>query len=396
MQTKRSPFLSFVQIFSFALLSGMTTAISPLMQMLIEHYHDVPVTSVRMLSTVISLCGMCVSVPLSLFFGKRIKFKPLLTFGACLFLLGSLPYFVPDPSFGLVMFSRICVGTGFGFCALRNACVRRMFAGDDAAIARWLGILNATVSTVSTLLGPITGALADRFTLWHGFSIYLLAAVSLILLTVVFKEPGEEKDDRPQGKSSDRIAPAVFRFAGVCALTTLLEYPIFTLSSTLASVRGWGGAAVGGSIISCFSLGGIIGSFFYPVQNRRIPRYGLAMDYVILCCGFGIMITAPAAPVAMVGVALLGFGFTNQMLSNTKWAGDSTPASTRTFASTLMAVSVSLGSFSSTFWIPLVVRLASVFPFLHSEPEKVYFVSILIYVVMAAVFFIFDPRPKKR
>ncbi|MBQ2454507.1 MAG: hypothetical protein II499_00290, partial [Firmicutes bacterium] len=245
MQTKRSPFLSFVQIFSFALLSGMTTAISPLMQMLIEHFHDVPVTSVRMLSTVISLCGMCVSVPLSLFFGKRIRFKPLLTFGACLFLLGSLPYFVPDPSFGLVMFSRICVGTGFGFCALRNACVRRMFAGDDAAIARWLGILNATVSTVSTLLGPITGALADRFTLWHGFSIYLLAAVSLILLTVVFKEPGEEKDDRPQGKSSDRIAPAVFRFAGVCALTTLLEYPIFTLSSTLASVRGWGGAAVG-------------------------------------------------------------------------------------------------------------------------------------------------------
>ncbi|MBQ6260506.1 MAG: hypothetical protein IJK59_04590, partial [Firmicutes bacterium] len=76
--------------------------------------------------------------------------------------------------------------------------------------------------------------------------------------------------------------------------------------------------------------------------------------------------------------------------------GDSTPASTRTFASTLMAVSVSLGSFSSTFWIPLVVRLASVFPFLHSEPEKVYFVSILIYIVMATVFFIFDPRPKKR
>ncbi len=393
-------FYNFIQIFSFALISGMTTAISPLMHMLTEHYSGVSVTAVRMLSSVVSLCGICVSVPLTLFFGKRLRFKPLLTLGACLFLLGSLPFFVPDPPFAVVMLSRVCVGVGFGFCALRNACVRRMFAGDDRAIAGWLGIMNATVSIVGVLLGPAAGALADRFGLFHGFLVYLLASISLILITLVFREPQEEPADKLPSdggrKSRDRIPPAVFRFAGVCALTTFLEYPIFTLSSTLAAVRGWGGAAVGGSILSLFSLGGMAGSLFYPVQNSRLPRYGLAIDYLLLTCGFSLMILAPAAAVAMTGAFMLGFGFTNQMLSNTKWAGDAATPATRTFASTLLPVSVSLGSFMSTFWIPVVSRLTAGLSFLRSEPERVYFFSILVYAAFAAVFFVFDPRPGSR
>ncbi|MBR0139875.1 MAG: MFS transporter [Firmicutes bacterium] len=419
---RKDSLITFLQVFSFALISGMTTAISPLMQMLIEHFSEVPVTAVRMLSNIVSLCGMCVSVPLSLFFGNRLRFKPLLILGSCLFLLGSLPYFEPDPSFALVMFARVCVGIGFGFCALRNACVRRMFAGDDAAIARWLGIMNATVSIVGVLLGPLAGALADRFGLWHGFLVYLLASVSLVLLTFVFKEPEREKDEAAASAakaaggikgpaSAGNTAPAqaaslpsaertglpaiVFRFAAVCAFTTLLEYPIFTLSSTLAGLRGWGGAAVGGSIISCFSFGNMSGSLFYPVQNRVMPRRGLSMDYLLMFLGFGLMLTAPGLPIAMAAAFMLGFGFTNQMLSHTKWAGDAATPATRTFASTLLPVSVSLGSFLSAFWIPFVSRLASSLSFLEAEVDRVYFVSMLVYAVFTAVFFVFDPRPKK-
>ncbi len=429
---RKDSLITFLQVFSFALISGMTTAISPLMQMLIEHFSEVPVTAVRMLSNIVSLCGMCVSVPLSLFFGNRLRFKPLLMLGSCLFLLGSLPYFVPDPSFSLVMFARVCVGIGFGFCALRNACVRRMFAGDDAAIARWLGIMNATVSIVGVLLGPLAGALADRFSLWHGFLVYLLASVSLVLLTFVFKEPERENDGAAgaakaggsaskvsegsegpasAGSAAGNAAPAhaaslpsseksglpaiVFRFAAVCAFTTLLEYPIFTLSSTLAGLRGWGGAAVGGSIISCFSFGNMSGSLFYPVQNRVMPRRGLSMDYLLMFLGFGLMLTAPGLSAAMAAAFMLGFGFTNQMLSHTKWAGDAATPSTRTFASTLLPVSVSLGSFLSAFWIPFVSRLASPLSFLEAEVDRVYFVSMLVYAVFTAVFFIFDPRPKR-
>ncbi|MBQ4425869.1 MAG: MFS transporter [Lachnospiraceae bacterium] len=397
----RNRFINFIQVFSFALISGMTTAISPLMHMLIAHYDTVPVTTVRMLSTVVSLCGMCVSVPLTLFFGKRLKFKPLLILGACLFLLGALPFFVPDPPFALVMFSRICVGVGYGFCALRNACVRRMFAGNDTAIALWLGILNATISIVGVVLGPIAGALADRFTLWHGFLVYLLASVSLILLTLIFKEPGEEKSDIPapdpaQKARADKISPAVFRFAAVCAATTLLEYPIFTLSSTLAALRGWGGAAVGGSILSFYYVGSVSGSLFFPVQNSRLPRFGLALDYVFLTCGFGLMLLAPSPYFAFAGALFMGFGFVNQMLANTKWAGDSTSPATRTFASTLLSASVSLGTFISVFWIQAVGWLTSGLGFLTSEPERVYFVSLTVCAVFALLFFLFDPRPKTR
>ena len=105
------------------LCAGTGTAVSPIMQKMIDAYPDIAVSTVRMTNTIPSLLGVCVSIPLSAIFGARLKFKPLFIVGSLLFLGGMLPAFSANVSFVTVMISRIFVGVGFGIMTLRNACL---------------------------------------------------------------------------------------------------------------------------------------------------------------------------------------------------------------------------------------------------------------------------------
>ena len=99
---------------------------------------------------------------------------------------GALPAFFEAPTFGIVMASRVLVGIGFGLVTLRNACIRKMFAGDDKKAAAWLGITNALVTLTSSIMSPISGALAD-ISLKYAYLLYFAAALPFLLNILFFK-----------------------------------------------------------------------------------------------------------------------------------------------------------------------------------------------------------------
>lgn len=176
---------------------------------------------------------------------------------------------------------------------------------------------------------------------------------------------------------------------------TLFSFPIFTGMSTLITSRGIGEAAVSGTVTSMYSMGSMVGSLVYPVQNSKFSRFGIALDALLLAAGFGLIVIAQNAFVAIIGAFLCGVGFTCQSLSHTKWAGDVSDATTRTFASTLLTTSISIGSFCSSYWMIAANKLGSAFAFLPTDAERTYLLATILFAVIAVIMFIRDPRPNK-
>lgn len=385
-----------LQILSISMMAGMGTMINPIMQKLIDMYPAVPVATVRMLSTICSLLGICVSLPLSALFGKKLKFKPIMMLSAVLTMCGALPLLFDPVPFWSIMLSRVLVGVGFGLVTLRNACIRKMFAGDDAKIALWIGLTNCIVNIMSSALQPISGLLGDvdiKYTFW----LYFIAVVPLILNILFFKEPESAIEEVNEGTKAPRgkINPKIFLFSAIVIFGTLISFPIFTGMATLITSRGIGEAAISGTVTSMYSVGSMIGSLAYPIQNKTFKRMGIALDMFALALGFGLIVLAQNVFVAIVGAFLCGVGFTCFSLSFVKFAGDVSDDSTRTFASTLLTTSISIGSFFSSYWINAANKIGSVFTFLPTDAERTYMVGTILYVVLGIVFTLVNVYPKE-
>lgn len=381
-------------------MAGMGSTINPIMQKLIELYPDVSVTTVRTLSTIVSLLGVIVSIPLSAILGARVKYKVVMIIGTVLALGGFLPILVEPCPFWILMLSRVMLGVGFGCLTLRNAAIRKIFADDDKQAAAWLGYASVLTSGTAALLSPIVGMLADIY--WkYAFCVYAFGVIPLLINIFIFQEPedsaaaaepSKEKAEKPQTKG--KLDKRVFLYSATVIFGTLISFPIFTGISTLVTSRGLGEAAVAGTITSAYTLGQVVISAFFGLQNKVMGRWVVGVDLALCAAGFGLITIANNAFIAIIGAFILGAGFMSFSLSHTKWAGDVSDAGTRTFASTLLTTSISIGSFFSSYWIVFANKVGSVFSFLPTDAERTYLVGAILFAVLAVIFLVRDPRPK--
>lgn len=391
---KGSSFLQFVTIIGLALCAGIGSSINPIIQKLIDMYPETPVSTVRTLSTIVSLMGVCISLPLTLFFGKKIKFKPFMILAAVFTLGGMLPFFVPNPSFGVIMLSRILVGIGFGFVTLRNACIRKIYADDPVAMAKYLGFASSFVALSSAVASPIVGALGD-IDVKYAFVVYAIAIIPLLINTFILKEPESGTKEETKSAPMGKINPKIFIYSVIVIFGTLISFPIFTGMSTLITSRGIGEAAVSGTVTSFYTIGQVLGSAVFGTLLAKLGKRLVSIDLGTVAVGFALIVLAQNAFVAMAGAFLCGFGFIEFSLIYLKWAGDVSDESTKTFASTLLTTSISIGSFFSSYWMMAANKLGSAFAFLPTDAERTYLLATILFAVIAVIMFIRDPRPNK-
>lgn len=395
---KRSEAWTFITILGLVLCAGLGTLINPCMQKLIEQYPDTPVSTVRMLSTICSLEGVLISLPLTFFFGKRIRFKPLMVLAPAFTLCGMIPFFIPNPPFAVVFLSRALVGVGFGLVTLRNACIRKMFADDPVKMAKWLGLASSIVTAASTLASPISGALGDISLRLH-YLLYGIASIPLLINIFVFQEPADEAPAAEASKAEKaprgKLSPKVLLYSLLVVLMTLFSFPIFTGMSTLIQARGLGAAAISGTVTACYSLGQVVGSALFAALLNKVKSRLVSIDLLVVSIGFGLIVLAQNVFVAMIGAFLTGFGFIEFTLILMKWAGDISDKSTVTFATTLLTTSISIGSFFSTYWITAANKLGSGFSFLSTDAERTYMLATILFAATAILLFLFNVAPKQ-
>ncbi|MEV0388989.1 MFS transporter [Nonomuraea sp. NPDC050643] len=96
-----------------------------------------------------------------------------------------------------------------------------------------------------------------------------------------------------------------------------LQGPIMVGMPVLCMDRGWGTRAIG-ALLSCYSVGSIMGSFAIASVGKRLTKVGVAVSIILLPAGscLAVMGLTFALPMAIASMALIGIlsGVVNSLL----------------------------------------------------------------------------------
>ena len=240
----------------------------------------------------------------------------------------------------------------------------------------------------------IKGALGD-IDVKYAFVVYAIAIIPLLINTFILKEPESGTKEETKSAPMGKINPKIFIYSVIVIFGTLISFPIFTGMSTLITSRGIGEAAVSGTVTSFYTIGQVLGSAVFGTLLAKLGKRLVSIDLGTVAVGFALIVLAQNAFVAMAGAFLCGFGFIEFSLIYLKWAGDVSDESTKTFASTLLSTSISIGSFFSTYWIIAANKMGSAFTFLQTDAERTYLVAAILFAALAFLFLVWDTSPKE-
>ena len=388
---KKKNYVYFFILIGVCLSGGVSVLINPILTRLAEAYPDVSMTTIRGLSTLNLPVSVTVSLLLSGTLGYKIKFRPFMILGSVFMLTSAIPFFINPCPFWVIMASRMLLAVGLGIMALRYACIRHLFEGDEAETAKWIGWGSFIVSGTAVVLQPIAGALAD-INYRYAFALHLILVIPLVLNILFLKDEGnvnrtDEKEVKP---TRGKLNAKVFVCAFTMIATALFSYPIFTGMSTLVKARAMGAATETGYITSFYTIGQVAVSAVFGWLVKKIGKQTVAVGSLIMAIGFGLIVVSYSLPLSILGGFLCGFGFTAMNLSNIKLAGDFSDEGSKTFATTILSMSVTIGCFFSTYWIVAANKIGVVFSsFLGTDAERTYLIATILFVIIAVVFSIY-------
>ena len=373
---------------------GVSSYINPIMQKLIELYPEVSVSSVRMLSTVISLMSIFVSLPITIFIGDRVKYRTAMIIAAVCTACGGLAFFFDKMPFGLLFATRVIMGVGSSLCILRNAMWSKIFAGEAAVLAAWMGYQNVVFNVLNISLPTVSGLLGDR-NLRYPHALCFLALPSILVFLFFLKVPNDGKaEGTGEKKQGFQVTWKVIFYTLNILFVTLASFAIFTGVSTYVQARGFGEAAVAGTITSMYNVGCLAGSLTNGWYTKHMKsRFTIVAAMALMTLSFALIVIAPNVFISYMGAFICGVGFTYNMLTNVVWAGAAAPEGSKSFAITLTTIGVYFGSFLSTFWITFSNAVGSVFTFLSTDAERSYMVSMFAFAVFTVIALLYDSRP---
>lgn len=372
--------------------SSLGVLVSPIVHTLSTVYPDVPMTTIRAITTIPSLISFILSLFLASFVGKKLSYKASLLIGMGLsFVGGVLPAFW-NQSFTQIIIARVIYGVGFSVFAMRNAIITQAFGTKESA--KWTGYGFFVTNAISVIGTSISGYLGDidwRYCFWQ----HIICVLMFVVILVLFKEPehdtATEKADAPQEKAV--INPRIVIFFLMTLAGTLCLYPFFSSISTFVAERGLGTATQAGWLTSAYTIGGAILGSQFGRTAKRFGRWVSTMSCVMVVMGYILILSSSSIAPGILGALLCGGGFSWLVLSSTQWASAISTPGNRALHMTIISAAVASGSFISTYFMSFAKTVGSVIPLFETEVEKTFLVGIMIYAVLMVLNIVKDFRP---
>ncbi len=348
--------------------------VNPAIQSIADAYPSIPYTMVLLLSTV----PLLIIVPMSLISGgiagTKVKYKHLLIVAMSFYIIGgSIPFVLRD--FYAVLAGRAIFGIGVGIATpLANGLIIRLFSGQRRA--NMMGIGSVVINVASTLFILLSGFISaiDMNFMWL---IHLIALVPLVLMVLFLPEP-EKIDNHDTAKV--KIPAGVY----VYSLATVFIYmnlnPMLLNMSTIITVENIGNAAVAGTILSMYTVGGILGGAIFGKVFKLTGKMTIPVAILLIGLGLGITNFSHSVLWMIVGCTIAGIGFFIMFPAVMMEAGQKVTMAASAMASAMILGSINLGGFISSFYLGLLARL-----FHNQSPRFPIFIGMLIMFLAAVV-----------
>ena len=332
-------------LLSASLLVGSAAAINANIPAMAQHFDQVPLSMVEMLTTVPSLFLM-ISVLTSSLIAKRVGYKQTITIGLGIVMIAGIVPLLID-NFMIILISRAMLGFGVGlFNSLLVSMINYFY--DAKERSSMYGLQSAFEGAGGIAITFIAGQLLKIN--WQApFIAYMIAIpvffiyfkfVPQVKTADVIKANGGDKIKKESHKSAGFL-PVVY-YVGLIFMAAMLYMIMGIKIASLMTGEGYGTASDASLVIILLSLGGISAGLLFGKILKVFNQLTTSIGLIILALAMVIL------GITFVGGYLTGFGFKIFMPSLIDKINNSNIPNT-TLATSLLLVGFNLGVFISPY-----------------------------------------------
>lgn len=342
-------------ILSVFLIGQSAFIVNPALSGFARQYPDVSYSTILMISTLPSLLIVPSSLIAGAIAGKKIRYRTLCLISCILALVGGIvPFFIR--SFPVILASRAIFGIGNGLSMpLGNALIMRLIKKERVAGMLGAGNLmqNLTGVIIQNVAGIVCAANLDATWLCH-----LFLSIPLLLILFFLPEPEkEEAVDADRKTEKERLPLFVYIMSAAYGLSWATTYPLLLNMSVIVESEGLGTAAIAGTILSMYTIGGMISGalfgMFYKVFRNRTLMINLIFWVVFLALGY----FAKSIVLLMISALMIGFTVFSVWSAAMVDFNNYLPSEQVTAASGIWVAFLNIGGFLASFYAGAVASI---------------------------------------
>ena len=368
-----------VAVLALFFIGQSAFVINPAMDGLYAQFDSLPISTVSLISTMVSLAMVPSSLMAGALAGKRVSYRTLAVVGAACVAFGGAAAYLLSERFVLLVVSRFFVGFGIGLTMpLGSALIMQAYSGHKSALMNGLAM---AINNIAGIFFQISSGVLVMQGVKYCWLLYLAVLVPLVLALVCIRDPGEAPKVVSSVPAKEKLPTHVWTFclAGMasfaCISCEMLQM------STLVVSQGWGDAALSGLIVSFMSVGGLVAGLIFGLVYRRFGRrwtIPVALGLISLAILFAA--AAPSVVFLFVSALMLGMGMSILYPAVIQDFGETTGPANVAFATGLWVALYNGGGFLST---PLIAVVTGVFA--SSEPRLILGVAGVLMVVISVI-----------
>ena len=246
--------------------------------------------------------AMLLGCALSTLLATKVSKKALCQIGVGFVVAYAILGFTLHSSFIQLMMWQTILGLGFGFLMpTSNGIIAENYAEDERG--KLMGIQDLFTNgggMYLTLIGGVLAAKAWNYT----YLAFLYALIPLVLGCIYF--PADKPAKASGEKSHLKIAPITWLF-GAIIFVFINSYGVMGANiSFIITERGMGTAALTGTAMAIFLVGGMFGGLIFNPFEKKLREYVLCCGFIALVIGFLIIYFAQSLVILFIGAFVVG------------------------------------------------------------------------------------------
>ena len=242
------------------------------------------------------------------------------------------------------------LGLGFGFLMpTSNGIIAENYAEEERG--KLMGIQDLFTNgggMYLTLIGGVLAAKAWNYT----YLAFLYALIPLVLGCIYF--PADKPAEANGEKSHLKVAPITWLF-GAIIFVFINSYGVMGANiSFIITERGLGSAALTGTAMAIFLVGGMFGGLIFNAFEKKLHEYVLCCGFVALVIGFLVIYFAQSLAVLFIGAFIVGTSIGFEMPGTLLFATNYNTVEASTAACAVIHMAGQLGTVcSALFYTPV-------------------------------------------